>query len=242
MITCDFYCLTYKSVHKRARMQRRFDQLNMQVKFWESCAAQDPLYAPSAEEFSYAQAQHMWDAHAWSVLHGHLFILHDFITRSDKSHVIVMEDDVHIRKDFMQELPVIQAQFTKMNLDVCMLGYLTPYKLFQAQSEYAFATTPYVFLEYPLNVYGTQMYMLHRDHATWIWHTYGLQSEWRKTAWRDHAVKPADWIITKQGRRACIYPLMAVEESGGGGVYQESEQLEFHHMCHEAQFDPDHYV
>lgn len=242
MINCDFYCLTYKSAAKRERMQKRFDQLQMQVTFWEGCSAEDSSCVPDPEELNYAKTEQTWDPHAWSVLHGHLAILDHFINHSNKDYVIVMEDDVHIRKDFIQELPVIISQFIKMKLDVCMLGYLTPYNLFTPQSYYNLATTPYVFLEYPFNVYGTQMYMLHREQATWISHTYGLQSEWRKTAWRDRTFRPADWIITKEGRGACIYPVMAVEENGGGMTYKDLGQQEFHLMCHQAQFDPDHYV
>ena len=103
-------------------------------------------------------------------------------------------------------------------------------------------TPTYTYLQYPFNVYGTQMYLTHRTHAQHLWDTYGVNSEWRKTALSTGDVQPADWIITKQGIRACIYPMMAVEELGGGHIYQDLTQREFHDECHRMQFNAELYV
>lgn len=242
MVNWSYYCLTYRSVHKRALMQSRFDQLNMQVKFWEGHHALDPECAPPIHELEYAQHNHMWDPHAWSVLQGHLMIMRDFLTNSEHNMLCVMEDDVHIRKHFPQEQPVIHAQFEKLKLDVCMLGYLTPHELFTCDHKFEPMTTSYAYLNYPENVYGTQMYVMHRDNVDRIWRTYGVGSEWHAHVFTNHACRPADWLITKQGTRACIYPMMAVEAHGGGQSYNDQEQTDWHSCCHHAQYDPLTYV
>lgn len=238
----SFYCLTYRSVVKRLRMQKRFHTLGMQVKFWEGSHAWDPECAPDPHEWQHAQRNQNWDPHAWSVLHGHLFVMHDFLKNQTQEYLCVMEDDIQIRRDFPYEIPVIQAQFQKMNLDVCMLGYLTPFVLTSIHTEYACKTTPYVYMEYPDNVYGTQMYVMRRSHVQSLVHTHGLYSTWRSKALSEQRIQPADWIITKQGVRACVYPLMAVEESGGGAAYGDTEQTQFHALCHETNYDKHLYV
>jgi len=223
-------------------MTSRFNQLGLNVKFWEGHHALDPECAPPLHELEYAQQNHTWDAHAWSVLQGHLMIMRDFLSKSDCDFLCVMEDDVHIRKDFPQEQPIIQAQFNKLKLDVCMLGYLTANILFSGHYMYEPLTPTYAYLQYPHNVYGTQMYVVSRSYAQTIWDSYGATSAWHSQVFTGDLWRPADWIITKQGHRACIYPVMAVEESGGGLAYQHTEQTDWHAMCHEAQYDADKFV
>jgi hypothetical protein len=49
----------------------------------------------------------------------------------------------------------------------------------------------------------------------------------------------ADWTITKSGRRALIYPMLAVEEKGGGKAYRDDTQTQWHDLCHNANYNPD---
>jgi hypothetical protein len=242
MINWAYYCLTYRSPEKRVRMQTRFDRLGMQVKFWEGHHAWDPECAPPLSELAHALHMNMWDPHAWSVLQGHLMIMRHYLAHSDAPMLCVMEDDVHINKNLLQEQPVIQAQFDKLQLDVCMLGYLSPHALFTCNTQYETTCETYAYLDYPDNVYGTQMYLMHRQHVNSIWNSYGVGSDWHAHVFTQQEFHPADWIITKQGKRACMYPMMAVEEHGGGMLYQDPEQTDWHAWCHASQYDPNVYV
>lgn len=242
MTNWAYYCLTYRSVPKRTRMQHRFSQLHMQVKFWEGHHALDPECVPPLNELTHAQQNHLWDPHAWSVLQGHLMIMRDYLHTSDAPMLCVMEDDVHIHKHFMMEQPVIHAQMCKLDLDVCMLGYLTPHVLASCDHTHEPLCTTHAYMDYPHNLYGTQMYVITRSNAERILATYGVGSDWHAHVFTRNLWKPADWIITKQGRRACIYPMMAVEEHGGGTMYQDAAQTDWHAWCHESQYDPLTYV
>lgn len=97
-------------------------------------------------------------------------------------------------------------------------------------------TDKYVFHRYSNDLWGTQMYMISREYAKYLLEAYTLQYA------IDNISKPysSDWIITKNGNRAMIYPMIAVEE---GPVTSDCEpQSEFHKRCHFVNYDPQKYL
>lgn len=232
----SIYCLTYKNPAKRERITNRFQQLGLGFQFVEGFDAENSQITP--DNLDVLKQEDRWHRLAWSCMHGHLAIIEKFLQESNSDHLIACEDDIMLRRDFAHELPVIEAQFRKLKLDVLMLGYLTPDPVAQVSSRMPTASTPYSYHHYEFNIYGTQMYMLSRSHAEWLHQNYGAPSGWSQRVVQEGGTYNADWIITKTGRRALIYPMMAIEELGGGVGYNDHGQEHFHQLCHHNNYDP----
>lgn len=194
---------------------------------------------PLPDQISQAQHMHKWDPHAWSVMQGHMCMLETYVQEGTASHAIIMEDDIHIRADVNDHLPKIMQDFHILNLDILLLGYLTPDPLHEIRAEFPVLNTCFTIQEYPFNVYGTQMYVVSRPYAEWLVSQYGVHTAWSQSILHTPDTYNADWLITKQGRRACVWPMLAVEELGGGTAYQDSGQTYFHDLCHRVSYDAD---
>ena len=238
MVHMDKFCLTYKNPQKRTLMMQKFAQLGWQVRMCEGVDVHDSIRAPSVAQITQAKNHNRWDAHAWSVMQGHMCMLETFVQEGHAPYVMCMEDDILIRRDINEHLPKIMADFELCNLDLCMLGYLAIEPLHHIQVKYPQMNQVFTFHEYPFHVFGTQMYVMKRSHAEWLVSMYGHATGWHTHVLETDGTYNADWLITKQGTTACVYPLLAVEQRGGGTVYADAEQTDFHDMCHEANYLP----
>lgn len=165
-----------------------------------------------------------FDLRTTAVTLNHLQLIRQFVDQTCASHVIVCEDDVYLRRTIKQDIPAIVRKFDESELDVLLLGYLWP------QRETA---AGYQFHDYDDELWGAQMYMLSRKQATYLVETYTLA--WALAHAPTRPFSP-DWIITKDGRRARLSPMVAVEEGAVNTTH--SGQVEFHRRCAEAQYDP----
>ncbi len=236
MLLIDKYCLTYKSPVKRLTMMRKFAQLDWHVRMYEGVDVQDSPRAPSAEQIAQAQHEGRWDPHAWSVMQGHMCMLETYVQEGTAPYVMCMEDDILIRSDINDHLPKILHDFELCGLDLLMLGYLIPEPMCTLTYKHPVINQVFTFHEYPFNIYGTQMYLMTRSHAEWLVHTYGYQTQWQTKVLHTSDSYNADWVITKQGACACVYPLLAIEQAGGGQAYADDSQSHFHQMCHAANY------
>lgn len=150
---------------------------------------------------------------------GHMAALEQFSNTAEPT-AIVIEDDVMLRRDYASHIGMITAAFWGAGLDVLMLSYLWP---FPARYEvhgswmpelFPHKITPFAFFGYPDDIWGTQMYMLTRQHARHVLSGYGPQTGYAQRAQADKSLKPyaADWIITKTGHRALSVPMLGLEE------------------------------
>jgi len=220
-------------------MMHKFAQLGWHVRMCEGVDVAHSVRAPTPEQISQALARNRWDPHAWSVMQGHMTMLETYVQEGTAPYVMCMEDDILIRRDIDDQLPKIMIDFELCKLDLCMLGYLTPYPLHHIESKYSQVNQVFTLHDYPFNVYGTQMYVMKRSHAEWLVSMYGHDTGWGTQVLETNSTYNADWIITKQGKTACVYPVLAVEQLGGGTAYADCEQKNFHDMCHDANYLPD---
>lgn len=173
-------------------MSRRFNQLQIPARFIESPG---------------------------SCMHGHMAALEHFSNTAEPT-AIVIEDDVLLRKDYAQHIGMITAAFWGASLDVLMLSYLWPFPArYDIQGSwmpelFPQKITPFAFFGYPDDIWGTQMYMLNRQHAQHVVAGYGAHTGYEQRAASDKTLKPwaADWIITKTGHRALSVPMLGLEE------------------------------
>jgi hypothetical protein len=186
------YCVTHKNPERRNRMTARFTQLQIPARFVESPG---------------------------DCMSGHMAALEQF-TNSAESAAIVIEDDVMLRRDYATHIGMITAAFFGARLDLLMLSYLWPFPArYDIQGSwmpelFPQKITPFAFFGFPDDIWGTQMYMLTKEHARHVLAGYGAHTGYPDRAAVDPRLKPwsADWIITKTGHRALSVPMLGLEE------------------------------
>lgn len=201
---------------RASRMDRRFARVGLSVN-WEAdlLTVDDPRNPERSVPYA--------------VMKGHLGALRSFL-RTGRSHGVICEDDVLIRRSFPEDLELAIAGFESLGLDVLLLGYLLDYSPVTLHGNHQCVGPPFLFLSYGEDLWGSEMYLVSRDSAGAILEAF------------DDRAKVAgpyspDWTITKFGRRACVYPMLAVEE--GDSPRGSESHAAYHRACHLAQFDPE---
>jgi hypothetical protein len=97
--------------------------------------------------------------------------------------------------------------------------------------------SPFTYYSFPDYVWGTQMYMLSRKHAKYLLDKYGIPCSYSVQSINDKSIRPfsADWTLTKEGNRALINPILAVEDNST--VYSNDGQGSFHKKCFDTHFE-----
>jgi len=214
------YTFSYQNPTRAAAMCARFAEEEVELEFVEPVESEDTRILMSPPD----------QRRTWAIMWSHLDMLKTFL-ESDGEFGIFCEDDIMIRKGLKQLLPEIGAAYKRLNLEILLLGYLLNYRPVQVIGHDEFPpTTNYTYLNYPDHLWGSQMYLLDRRTAKKFLSRYTV--EYAKSG-----VNPfsPDWTLTKEGRRAAIYPMLAVEE--GKVVTDHQGQIEFHRLCMEAQMD-----
>jgi hypothetical protein len=96
------------------------------------------------------------------------------------------------------------------------------------------APYPFKYYAYDSNpesaVWGTQMYMLHRDQAQFLLQKYANGYSDQTIFDKSLVHFSADWTITKEGEKAIIYPLVAIENHEA--EYEDQGQNTCRKKCH----------
>ncbi len=93
----------------------------------------------------------------------------------------------------------------------------------------------YVYFAYGSELWGTQMWMVSRESAPKY-----LEKFTMDFMITNPTPFSPDWLFTKYGTRACIYPMLGVEE--GNSLKKEYAQIAYHQQCHQVQYDPEKYI
>lgn len=219
-----YYVINYKDDARRARMSERFHSIGIDLHFVN----------PVEQSDARMEGTNLYKRTS-AIMLQHLDSVQHFYENTNAEHCVICEDDIHISKLLVQDMPEIIENFKELKLDILVLGYLFPYNL---HGNWHFPVLKddgkYSYHGYPDDIWGSQMYLISRAHAKFLLDTFTIQFA------IDHLevihYNP-DWTITKYGKRAVISPMLAVEEgedkSGHGG------QTDFHKMCHEHNFKSD---
>lgn len=214
------YVINFNDDIRKERMIQRFNTMNIELKFTPPVYQIDPripLYAdPKVEK------------RTWAIMLQHLDSIKDFYDNTNSSHCIVCEDDIMISKNFKNDLPNILQNFEHLKLDILLLGYLLPFKL--NENPY-FKSKSYQYYNYPEDLWGSQMYLISRAYAKFLLDKYTIEFALNNL---DKPYSP-DWVITKNGNKAMLYPMIAVEE--GNTKTSHEGQNNFHKRCFEANYD-----
>lgn len=188
-----FYCLSYKNDYRKYRMMGRFLRLNIEHFISEGVGPEDVRLQNFRRNCS--------------CTHGHIDNLKRFIN-SDVEYGIFCEDDIYINKNLKDFIPKILKDYELLQVNVLLLGYLIYSNPNENNKIENFSNLNFSYYRYPDNLWGTQMFMMNKFWAKFLLNY--LENHFDE----DNPDLPfsADWTITKLGKRAMIYPMLAVED------------------------------
>lgn len=238
----QFYCLSFNNPVRKENMKRRFESIGADCIIYEGVPPEDTRIASLVNSHQKT---------IWSCMYGHLDMISDFFHNTDKEFGIFCEDDIYIHKDLKEMMPKLMKDFNHLQLDVLLLGYLLHFKVeknhcypeYALQNPSSFDNSDiYSYHHYPDSVWGTQMYMLSRASAKTLLDKYEFSSGYAERTLHDPTLISfsADWTITKDGNRALITPILAVEDNQTN--YEHDGQRHFHQSCFNAHFVPELFI
>nr|QBK89602.1 MAG: glycosyltransferase family 25 [Pithovirus LCPAC001] len=228
--SAQFYCLSFKNPKRKKNMEDRFKAVGLKCTF------------SSGVEFTDSRIKGRLDLikRVFSIMYGHLDMIKDFYYNSGSEYGVFCEDDIHIHKNLAKNMPQILRDFDYMKLDVLLLGYLSIQKINKNITGFNLLKTEnngYRYYHFPNFIWGTQMYLLSKKHAKYLIDKYNTEyaDKSQKNPRMVHFA--ADWTLTKDGNRALITPIMAVEA-------MEKEYINdvFRVKCHTAHYDSEYYI
>ena len=227
------YCLSFQNEIREKRMRDAFASLDLEV---QMCKGVDPMDSRILGRPLESNA-----VRTWSTCYGHLDMIREFLT-SEQEMGIFCEDDIIIRKDFGERLPQIAGHFRELGLDILLFGFLCdndirrhsnfPEKNIRLSKDFPFRYYDYC-VRPESGVWGTQMYMLSREHALELCEKYEDYAD--QTINCGMTPFSSDWIITKTAKnRALIYPLMVIED--GRSKYTDLGQDQTRTRCFDFSY------
>lgn len=216
-IKYDIYVLCYNDIKREENMIRRFKEIGTKANIC-SFIENDNRY------------QLLLDA-GYSNPSGcflnHLAMMEEFYNNSSKEFGVFMENDVFLKKTLTKDLNLACDKIKELNLDVLLVGYLinnTP-EIFGCQLIHEDDSNNHYY-NYNSELWGTQGFILTRAQAKYYIDKYTVQYISDPNTKETIA---ADWIFTKQGNRALLYPPLVIEEGIISGDYYP--QIQFHKTC-----------
>jgi len=224
------YVINFNDEDRKNKMIQRFNSIGFELKFMDPVYESDSRIKDSipVNQFKDGIPVNQIEKRTWSIMLQHLDSIRHFYETTTLSHCIVCEDDILISKNFKTDLPNILQNFNQLKLDILLLGYLIPFKI---ESNSYFKQKSYQYLDYPNDLWGSQMYLVSRAYAKFLLEKYTINYA---LSHLDEPYSP-DWVITKNGNKAILYPMVAVEE--GGTKTSNESQNNFHKRCFETNYD-----
>jgi hypothetical protein len=227
-----YYVINYKNEERKKNMLGQFSHFSIVPRFTDPVENDDPRLKDATNECR----------RVWAVMFQHLDSIRHFYEQTQETFCIVCEDDIRLSRTFLEDLKKLIPAIQEHVFDVVMLGYLLPYKidmstcLHKQYFQVIDHCDRFIFHEYPTDIWGTQMYLVTRSYAKHLLDKYTV----------DYALQhdtnnfSSDWIITKDGKRALIEPMIAVEE--GRNLSDNGDQIDYHKRCYETNYDPSLYL
>lgn len=202
----NIYCLSYKYL-KKDKMIRKFSSLGFSnIYLYDGVDTNDiRINNRNLDENT---------KKCFSICYGHLDMIREFYTNTSLDIGIFCEDDILIHQKFPEILPTILNDFTKIGLDVLLLGYLCYNPIENTSStKICSGIDGYDYYNYShIGTWGTQMYMISRTYAKKLLDIYSIYYADESLKNTNMVPFSADWTITKDGKRGLIYPLLVIED------------------------------
>jgi len=224
------YVVNFQDEDRKAKMTKRFETIGISPYFTPAVFSSDPRL----ENLGLCEKGRRTS----SIMLQHLDSLRHFLNETTANQCIVCEDDILISNRIKLHFPEIVSSFHHLKLDVLLMGALIPYYVDPDTNyhyERRFRTEKYQYTKFPEDLWGSQMYMISRKNAEHLLATYPPEYITREPEVGEskYPYNP-DWILTKRGNRAMIYPLLAVEE--GHSKSGDWSECNYHERCFRQNF------
>lgn len=215
----DVYCINFQDDVRKSRMIQRFQTQQIPLNFVAPVFSHD------------TRIDSRLDKRTSSIMLQHLDSIRAFYETSTKPYAIICEDDILISTNFRKDLPKILDVYRELNLDVLLLGYLLSFQLTDHHEFPLFKEIDsYKCYGFPYHLWGSQMYLIHREHAKFLLDKYTMEYAVADL----HRPFNPDWTLTKDKKKAMIYPMLAIEE---GNVKTDHDgQRIYHEECFRVNF------
>ena len=205
------YCFSYNNPERKAAMEHRFATVGVPLHWVPAVGPDDERIRPDDSS-----------PRTTAMMLGHLEMLRAFLSQEDDEYGIFCEDDIFIRRDFPTSVTRAIELYRHHSLELFLLGYLINYHPCQTSGP-----TDFHVLEYGNEQWGSQMYLLDRVTAQKMLDAFAEKSS-------VSVPYSPDWTITKIGKRAMIYPMLAVESGMVGTTHPG--QVQYHRACFEFNY------
>ena len=234
MNSVRYYGLSYNNPKRHARLKEQFAKENLDINIYDGVPLTDPriMCVPSGEKCN---------RRAWSCMWGHLDMIRTFLDTNAEFGVFC-EDDIVIRKGFSKFIPEVVSTFSRLGLDILLLGYLLNYIPIHFKKDIgnlSLMEESISYFRYDDVIYGTQMYMLNRSISKKFLDTYTMEYALRTLKDKSLTAFCADMTLTKHGNRALLYPMLAIEKVDIDKP--ENVHETFHKKCYDVQKDKRYY-
>ena len=239
----EFYCLSFNNKERKESMTSRFNKLGINCKFYQGVTFDDKRISDRKIDNNVKRV--------WSYTYGHMDMIYYFYHNTDKEYGVFCEDDLLIHKDLKNFMPKIISDFEEFNLDVLLLGYLIQFKINENIPGFELKTSKnpnfsnsmdstYKYHDYQDQVWGAQMYMLSKKQAGILLSKY--YTDYADKSIKDTDMVPfsSDWLLTKDGNRGVIFPMVASEDNLTS--YENHGQHTFHKTCFSVNFDKNTFI
>ena len=210
---------------RKKRMTQRFNKFNIK-----------PIFNCFTDISGIEQKYNITLTRHNKVMLSHMDCIQKFYD-SGRSLGIICEDDIYIHKNFNEEIEKVITFINQDNYDILLLGYLLNYKPPYHYHNLITTFNNYKVYDFNKELWGAQMYMLTRKYAKYLLDHFPI--EWKlkniNNPWSP------DWIITKNGKRAMIYPMLAVEEGETSCGCECGDKI-YHRDCKNIQYDNKIYI
>jgi GR25 family glycosyltransferase involved in LPS biosynthesis len=230
---CYFSCLNFRDETRKKEMSERCKILNIDCQLYQGVSLDDERIKTKSDT--------EYDKRLLSATYGHLDMIYKFYYETNKEYGIFCEDDICIHKNLTHDLTDIIIDMKEQKLDMILLGYLCNFKIEDYFTHFDVikptSERHYKFHRYPNDLWGAQMYMITRKHAKFLLDKY--YSDYSERSVKDTTLAPfsPDWTITKEGNKALIVPMYAVEN--GKHQIEHYGQNMFRIECHLLNYNTD---
>lgn len=223
-IKYDIYILSYKDIKREENMISRFNEIGTTANIC-TFIENDKRYQILVDaKYPYPSGCFL----------NHLAMIEEFYNNSTKEFGVFMENDIYLKKTLTKDLNNACHNIKELGLDVLLIGYLINNipEAFGCQLIHT-DNLNNKYYKYNDDLWGTQGFILTRSQAKYYIDKYTV----------NYILDPnnketiaADWIYTKQGNRALLYPPLVVEEGFINDTAHHG-QVNFHKTCKEYLYN-----
>lgn len=223
----DIYLASFKSPERETRMIKRFEDVRVSAK----------LFSMEVDDSRVdILIQNGFDPSGRGGL-GNFFNMiqemEDFCANSTKEYIVIFENDVFLRKTLHVDLQRACEAMKEYELDTLLIGYLI-----NDIPEHSWCTHLYTdrydnrYYNVPDSIWGAHGFILTKAQAKFYIDKYTVDNILSSDRTE---ILSVDWVFTKQGRRAIIYPPLCVEE---GEIPSDNEVHKvYHRECKNFQYN-----